>query len=381
VIGFFLRAVEALPLYRRVDAGANVAKNQNTFAACFELLARGRCIALFPEGVSHNEPKLLPIKTGAARIALGAISLKNTAGETPIDLQIIPVGLYYTSKTSFRSEALLRFGEPLKVFPVELDEDGEPPRETVRELSAQIEAALRSVTLNAETEEQLEVAARAERLFSSIYEGINLELPLAQRFDFLRRFVAGRLVSREPARLHVEKLQKSIFLYEEKLRRIGLQPENLSLSNHSYWFVFRHFLLRTGILLLLLPLTIVGALLHLPAYLLCTLLAWIFPKHGIDDITPTVKILAAMLFMPLTWVVVTIAVYFWWDWRAALAAFPFSILCGYAAMRSLEEIYDLRGWFKAVFLLLRRRQLFLRLLLQRSLLHNELKQLENKAEI
>src|ERR671926_788498 len=126
VIGWLLRTVEALPLYRRADAGEDVSRNLRTFEECRRLLARGRCVALFPEGFSHNAPKLMPVKTGAARIALGA----SVEG-----LKVVPVGLYYTSKTSFRGEALLRFGEPLDVPEVEPDERGEPPREAVRELS------------------------------------------------------------------------------------------------------------------------------------------------------------------------------------------------------------------------------------------------------
>ena len=75
VISFLLRTVEALPLYRRIDAGEDVSKNQRTFELCRQLLQRGGSIALFPEGISHNSPKLLPAKTGAARIALGAVSV------------------------------------------------------------------------------------------------------------------------------------------------------------------------------------------------------------------------------------------------------------------------------------------------------------------
>src|SRR5687767_12513645 len=36
----------------------------------WKLLAKGGTIAICPEGVSHDEPGLRPIKTGAARIAL-----------------------------------------------------------------------------------------------------------------------------------------------------------------------------------------------------------------------------------------------------------------------------------------------------------------------
>src|SRR5918996_136549 len=85
--------------------------------------SRGGTIGICPEGVSHNEPRLKPLKTGAARIALGAASTGSQ-----LDVKIVPVGLYYTEKTTFRSSALLRFGEPITVKPVELETDGAPPR-------------------------------------------------------------------------------------------------------------------------------------------------------------------------------------------------------------------------------------------------------------
>jgi glycerol-3-phosphate O-acyltransferase / dihydroxyacetone phosphate acyltransferase len=177
VISFLLRTVEALPLYRRIDAGEDVSQNQKTFELCQQLLQKGGAIALFPEGVSHNSPKLMPLKTGAARIALGAVSVNQ--GDKPFDLKIVPVGLFYTSKTTFRSEALLHFGESFPVSPVELDESGQPPREAVKDLTDKIENALREVTVNAESEAELETANKAGELFSSVYQGINLELTLA----------------------------------------------------------------------------------------------------------------------------------------------------------------------------------------------------------
>jgi glycerol-3-phosphate O-acyltransferase / dihydroxyacetone phosphate acyltransferase len=408
VVGALLGAVEALPLYRRVDEGEDMNRNRRTFEACRRLLRRGRCIALFPEGMSHNEPRLMPVKTGAARIALGARAVEDddddegaavsvdesdaggdasavdeegaaSPSSRGFDLKIVPVGLYYTSKTSFRSEALLRFGAPLEVPRVVLDEQGEPPREAVKLLSARIEEALRGVTLNAEDEEQLDVATKAERLFSSLYEGLNVELPLASKFDFLRRFVEARLVGGASGSGRADTLSGRILGYAEELRRIGIAPENLSLSRHSRWYVFRHFLLRAGLLAALLPLTVVGAVVHLPAYLLSALAARLYTKHGVDEVAPTVKILAAIVLMPLTWLIVGAVAFFAWGWRAAVLALPLSILCGYAAMRSLEEAYDMRGWYKAVVLLFRRRQLFLRLLLEREALRGEITRFEKRA--
>src|SRR5258708_990623 len=162
VIGYLVRALDSLPAYRHQDEGEDVARNLETFVAARELLTRGLAIGICPEGVSHDEPRLKPLKTGAARIALAAAS-----SGAAIDLQIVPVGLYYTEKTTFRSSALLHFAEPLSVKAVTLEPDGTPPRAAVRELSDKIENALREVILHAEQEEALGLIERAERIFSA----------------------------------------------------------------------------------------------------------------------------------------------------------------------------------------------------------------------
>jgi glycerol-3-phosphate O-acyltransferase/dihydroxyacetone phosphate acyltransferase len=378
VLGRLLRTVEALPVYRRVDAAADVSLNRLTFQRCRELLRRNRCIAIFPEGRSHNETSLLPVKTGAARIALGALS--GGDGGALGGLKIVPAGLYYTAKTRFRSEALIRFGEPFEVTPAATGEDGEPAREAVVELSRRIERALREVTLNVPDDEELEAVVRAEQLFSSIYESLNFRQPLAAEFDLRRRFAETLTRTPRPLSRRVERLRARLREYEEDLGRFGIVPENLSVLAHSRWHVFRHFLLRLGVVLLLSPLVLAGALLHLPAYLLSTLFSKLFRKHGVDDITPTVKILAAVVLMPLTWLVLAGLAYLSFGWKFALLSMPAAAVCGYVALRSLEETYDLRGWFRASLLLARDRRRFIHLLLERRSLHREVRRLvETKA--
>lgn len=389
VVKFLITALESLPLYRRVDTQEDWTKNRITFEKCHALLAQNRCIALFPEGVSHNSTRLLPMKTGAARIALGALSIERDAATpaaphatTPLEiLQIVPVGLYYTSKTSFRSEALIRFGSPVEVHPVKLDAEGEPPRDAVRELSNEIEEALLNVTLNVEDDDELEAVAKAQQLFSSLYESINLRQTLSAEFD-LRRRIAENLLPDAPtatAENPRARLLGKILKHEEELGALGINVENLSLLTHTRWNVFRHFLLRGALLLLLLPLSIPGALLHLPAFVICDLLSRLYRRHGVDEIAPTVKILAAIALMPLTWLVVSALSYFWWNWRIALLSFPSAIICGYAAMRSLETLYDMRGWFQGVLMLVNNRRRVLRLFLERRALHQEMLKLV-KAE-
>ena len=69
-----LKLLDSLPVYRHQDQGEDVTKNQETFAAAAKWLAKGGTIGICPEGISHDEPGLQPIKTGTARIALGAVA-------------------------------------------------------------------------------------------------------------------------------------------------------------------------------------------------------------------------------------------------------------------------------------------------------------------
>ncbi len=367
VLSYVLRVIEALPVYRKIDS-ADVEQNAKTFEASHELLQRGGAIALFPEGVSHNSPKLLPIKTGAARIALGALSFSQTDEE--IDLKIVPVGLFYTSKTTFRSEALLHFGEPFSVKSVEL-ENGDLPRDAVKELNEKIEKSLREVTLNAETDSSIQTADEAANLFLSVSETFDLEETLSARVEFLRKYLAEN--TEHDKNSEAEKITRRISQYKKKLRLIGLEPENLSLSSQPFWYVFQHFLVRVFVLLFFSPLAIIGTLLHFPAYQLSKFIAARYTDNGVDDIISTVKIVSGIVFMPLTWLVLAGILYFYRDWQTALVSIPFSFLCGYIALRSWEEIEDLRGWFRASWLFFRKRELFMELLRERRNLYSELK--------
>lgn len=376
VIGRLVRAMEAIPVYRRQDTGEDTSKNRETFDRSAELLRRGGTLAICPEGKSHSEPTLQPLKTGAARIALGAAS----AGKT-LDLKIVPAGLYYTAKTTFRSGALLYFGEPIPVAPVALDEDGDPPREAVRELSDRVADALRSLTLNADQHEALQMVARAERIFSSAEteeEGGrgSVERELRRR----RRFVEGYAFHRANSSQRLEELVRRIRQYEEELQQAGLEdPRDLSTATVSKHASIRHLVTRGLVFLLLAPLALAGSVLHYPAYTLAGFLATKF-SDNYDDVLSTFKIVAAMLFFPLTWLVLAGSFYFLFGWQGVLAAFILAPLSGYVALRFSEEFDRFVAGARAVLFFIRERRFFTRLLDERRAIRKEILELGYEAE-
>lgn len=142
IVGRLASAAGMIPVHRAADGGAR-ASNDQMFSSAYSALDDGDLVLIFPEGVTQDVPHMAQVRTGAARIALGA--RRSGAG----GLSIIPVGVHYEDKAGFRSRALVNIGEP-----VDLEEwvqsrgevrDGADDREAVRELTELINVRLRHV--------------------------------------------------------------------------------------------------------------------------------------------------------------------------------------------------------------------------------------------
>lgn len=116
-LAWFLPSVGVVPLRRASDERAAIkngsvssTRNANAFKSLLDVLARGRMVLIFPEGKSHSEPALAPLKTGIARIALEARDVRAVHG-----LEIVPLGLSFEDKANPGTAVLAEFGEPLRM--------------------------------------------------------------------------------------------------------------------------------------------------------------------------------------------------------------------------------------------------------------------------
>jgi glycerol-3-phosphate O-acyltransferase/dihydroxyacetone phosphate acyltransferase len=370
VVGFFVRAFGSIPVYRRQDPGSDLSRNRETFAQARALLSRGGVLALFPEGASHDEPKLLGLKTGAARIGLGVASQNPGPEEVAAKegLRIIPAGLYYTWKIRFRSSALLSFGEPFPVIPVALDERGEPPREATRELTGRIEAALSKMTLQAESREALDLVRRAERIFSIEPEGS--PPPLAEELELRRRFVEGARLLRQRDASRFAALEARIARFESERKEAGLPLGDLTPESLTARSLARLLAANVGSLLLL-PLAALGAFLHYPAYRLAGFLADQFAR-GQEDQLATIKAGAAVLLFPATWAACAAVAGTLFGLRAALVTAVLTPVSGYEALRARESLDVVVGRGRALLSVFSRDSSIRRLLAERRALREEI---------
>src|SRR3954453_17928349 len=97
-----------VPIHRRREGETD--QNESSFRACHAALARNAHVAIFPEGEMHLDHGLLPLKTGAARIALAAAAEAGVGG-----ILLVPVGLVYDNRGRWRSEVEVHFGDPIEI--------------------------------------------------------------------------------------------------------------------------------------------------------------------------------------------------------------------------------------------------------------------------
>ncbi|CAN5563708.1 hypothetical protein BH23ACT3_BH23ACT3_05030 [soil metagenome] len=162
-----LALVGVLPVHRTAD-GDDATSNARTFAAAWNELAHASTVAIFPEGTTGDRAGIDRVRTGAARLALGALA------DAP-DLVVLPIGLAFESRIETRSRAVVIVGEPITVedwFARWRDavpaRDGldptELPPEAVVALTDEIRHALEAVSPEFDTVDERELLRAAARV-------------------------------------------------------------------------------------------------------------------------------------------------------------------------------------------------------------------------
>jgi glycerol-3-phosphate O-acyltransferase/dihydroxyacetone phosphate acyltransferase len=243
LVGLLLRGAGAIPISRRQDQKdpAAAMSNDDAFTAAYELLKDGGVLGIFPEGQNAPTRFVRDIKTGCARIGLGA----EAAAGFSLDLRIIPVGLNYEDRDRFLSKVLVRFGEPIELRAYEA-RYAKDPSATAREVTDRLQDAMRSVATHVDehTIELVEAidALAGEQIAEEIAPSLDLRTfdqrltqralgrgrqraPLEERFQ-VKQWIADaaeHFAEHEPSRLR--KLEDDLARYQTHLERLRLRKD------------------------------------------------------------------------------------------------------------------------------------------------------------
>ena len=175
-----LTKLNLVPIYRKIDNQTNMDKNMDTFEKGYEILEKNGAFLIFPEGISKGKRVLEKIKTGTARIGFGA-EVKNNFS---LDVVIIPIGLSYSDLVRFRSNVMVRFGNPINLADFE-EEYRNDQFATVRKITENIETALNKLTNYIPTEEIKDIVEGLELIYKmELMTEMGLELD-NKKDDFL----------------------------------------------------------------------------------------------------------------------------------------------------------------------------------------------------
>jgi glycerol-3-phosphate O-acyltransferase / dihydroxyacetone phosphate acyltransferase len=280
VFGWFLRIAGVVPLRRASDerkrlaalGGAreattvlgeqvDQARNTDAFRAILDRLGKGGAILIFPEGKSHDEPTLAPLRTGPARIALQAV--REGHAKT---LAILPVGLVFEQKDAPRSRVLVDVGEPLDVNEW-VAATGSAAG--VEALTEEIDRRLRDVTLNYATADEAALTRGLARVFASLLDdplSIGRDRLLEDEVELERRLSQAQRVleheATDPAvRARAERLLDRLATFEHTLcsERIAVGDVAIPIgAHHGTWFAIR----ETVMLAVLGPVALWGRVNH-----------------------------------------------------------------------------------------------------------------------
>jgi len=322
-----MEAFGSIPIHRAHESrSGDASRNDESFARCRAALAAGGALALFPEGVSHSDSQLRPLKTGAARIALSAEA--EHGGKLGVTL--VPVGLYYERKTLFRSSVLLVVGEPVAVAPL-VGDYARDERQTVTTLTETIDARLDDVVLQAESRDLLAGIARVARWTSDRISDDDAQ-DLAAQHERARDLADAyaRLRARDPAR--VEAIAGEVRAYTRVLRQLGVRdPWALELAPLRPGALVTAF----AKLIVAAPLAALGAVMGWVPYRLAGEVAKRVTRD--DDVLGTTKLIAGTAFLALAWGLEAVAAGLAWGAGWAVPVFATGVVTGYVALR-FEEL-------------------------------------------
>jgi len=215
LLRWILDRAGAVPIVRRQDTPEKGAgANDDAFEKIATHLAGGGNILIFPEGTSHSEPQLAPLRTGAARMLLAA----EREGGIPPTFQA--AALEFDERDTFRSRCLVLWG-PVRAF---ADVPGADDEERVKAATAIMHEDLRELLVEGEThEERVRIAHVAE-----LYANETGDASLSKWSDIGRQVEHATRMLRALDPSVIADVAAHLDAYYAELHRVGVKDAQIA---------------------------------------------------------------------------------------------------------------------------------------------------------
>jgi len=167
-VSSILKYLKLLPVYRIRDGKDNLSNNEDIFAKVIHLLENNQSVALFPEAAHSGKRQMLSHKKAIPRISLEAEAKNNFQ----LNLQIVPVGIYYSHYWKFNRSLIVEYGEPISVDKYKL-EFTESPQKAMLSLRNEIYDRLSPLTLQIDSKTHYSEYEQICQLASEAYSKTN----------------------------------------------------------------------------------------------------------------------------------------------------------------------------------------------------------------
>ena len=350
---WLLSSCGVIPINRLKDDPKAMRSVADTFEACYRVLERGEAIGIFPEGITHDDPQLKTVKTGAARMAL---ELEHRhAGK--LGLQIVPVGLNLSAKERYRGDVLVNFGEPIRAADF-LPGYPERRKECITELNSRIEQSIQALILHLPHLEQARVVDAVKRLY---IERLSVAgrtaadpiLPAADELRLTQGIAAAveRIYETQPERAAAFVL--ALDRYEGWLRRFKLSDESLARALEQR-LPARLGLGWTALLLLGAPIALYGWVHRLPPFLVVRWAVNRFANVRVHKAqTSTAAIIAGVVSFSVFYAAYVLIFQHFFGWPASLWYGLSLPAAGLMAHHYARRTRQLAGRVRDTFVLLR----------------------------
>ena len=187
-----------------------------------DTLLKNEAIGIFPEGGSHDQTQLLPLKAGACLFLW-------SAQEKGINVPLVCVGVHYYGSHRFRSKAVINIGRVQELpLDVKRKDDKTYKYEYISNTLDKLKSGMEAVKINTSSYQKLLALNCAKEIF------IDKETKMDKQLDFmlLQKFCAGfeLIAHHEDSQLLIEKIEA----FRKKIKQYGLRVSHLKNYDKFY---------------------------------------------------------------------------------------------------------------------------------------------------